>query len=434
MSAGMLTKVMKYTLRYIDGCGEFHEMQKVFWELQRKTREVLNRSLQMAFDWDYQRREYFRKNGEYPDEKTLLGDKLINLIYNRMAEDYPDFARGNLAALTQIAWKKYQDCRSDVLKGNMSLPSYKKDHPIVFRADSVKVSDDKYGTPVVELTTLSRNYKKAHGINTNPVFEVLLNDGTQRAIFDRVLSGEYKLGQCMVQYEKRKWFLLLNYSFPAEKLMLDKEKILGVDLGESIAVCASSVSEWGRFVIDGGEVTKFAAQIEARKRSQQHQAAYCGDGRIGHGTKTRVAAVYKTEDKIANFRDTVNHRYSKALIDYAVKHGFGTIQMEDLSGIKPDTGFPKLLRHWTYYDLQSKIEAKAKESGIQVVKVDPRFTSQRCSKCGCIDEDNRKDQAHFCCVSCGFKANADFNASQNLSVKNIDKIIEKEYNANRKQT
>ena len=30
-------------------------------------------------------------------------------------------------------------------------------------------------------------------------------------------------------------------------------------------------------------------------------------------------SVYKAKDRIANFRDTINHRYSKALIDYAVK-------------------------------------------------------------------------------------------------------------------
>ena len=430
MSKGMLTKVMKYTLSYIEGCGEFHDMQKVFWELQRKTREVLNRSLQMSFDWDFQSREYFRKNGEYPDEKTVLGDKLINLIYNRMAEEYPDFARGNLAALTQIAWKKYQDCKFNVLKGNMSLPSYKNNQPIVFRADSVKISAETYGFPAVELRALSRDYKKAHDLSTNPIFKILLNDGTQRAIFERLLSGEYKLGQCMVQYEKKKWFLLLNYSFPSEKKAFDKNKILGVDLGESLAICASSTAEWGRFVIPGGEVTRYSKQIEERRRSQQKQATYCGGGRIGHGTKARVAPIYVTEDRISNYRDTINHRYSRALIDYAVKHGFGTIQMEDLSGIKSEEDFPKFLRHWTYYDLQNKIEAKAKEQGIAVVKVDPKYTSQRCSKCGHIDKENRRDQEHFCCVKCGFKANADFNASQNISIKDIDKIIAKEYNAN----
>ena len=435
MSKGTLTKVMKYTLRYIGGCGDFYEMQHIFWDLQKQTRAVLNKSIQIAFDWDYRNREAYRETGEYLDVFSVTGYKRLDgYIYDCLKREHPDFTGGNLNAAIQTAWKKYSSSKKDVLSGRMSLPSYRSNQPLIFHKSNVRISREKYGVPAIEFTVLSNNYKKEHELSSNPSFEVLLNDGTQRTIFDRVLSGEYKLGQCMVQYEKKKWFLLLTYTFPAEMHALDKDKILGVDLGESLVLCASSVSEWGRLAIDGGEVTRFAAQIEARKRSQQHQAAYCGEGRIGHGTKARVSSVYKTEDKIANFRDTINHRYSKALIDYAVKHGFGTIQMEDLSGIKADTGFPKFLRHWTYYDLQNKIEAKAKEHGIEVLKVDPKFTSQRCSKCGCIDENNRKDQAHFQCVNCGFKANADFNASQNLSIRDIDKIIEKEYNANSKQT
>lgn len=435
MSKGMLTKVMKYSLRYIGGCGDFHEMQAILWELQKQTRAVLNKTIQIAFEWDYRSREAFQETGEYLDVHAETGYKRLDgYIYNCLKNEYADFAGKNLSAAIQTAWKKYNQSKRDIQTGKMSLPSYRSNQPLIIHNDNVMISQDMKAAPSVRFTLLSLEYKKAHDLNTNPTFEVLINDGTQRAIFEKVRSGEYKLGQCMIQYDKKKWFLLLTYSFQPEKLTLDKNKILGVDLGETIAICASSVSERGRFVIDGGEIARFAAQIEARKRSQQHQAAYCGEGRIGHGTKTRVASVYKTEDRIANFRDTINHRYSKALVNYAVKHGFGTIQMEDLSGIKSSDDFPKFLRHWTYYDLQSKIESKAKERGIAVVKVNPRFTSRRCSKCGYIDEGNRKDQAHFYCLSCGFKANADFNASQNLSIKGIDKIIEKEYNANSKQT
>lgn len=431
MSKGTVTKVMKYTLHYIGGCGDFHEMQEAVWTLQRQTREILNKTIQIAFDWDYRSREAHRLSGEYLNVLEETGYKTLDgHIYNCLKIDYPFFTGGNLNATIQAAWKKYNSSKRNVMIGKMAVPSYKSNQPIVFHKSNVRFSTEKYGVPAVELTAFSNSYKKEKGIKTNPVFEILLMDGTQRSIFERIMNGEYRHGQCQLTYEKRKWFLYLNYTFEAENHTLDPDKILGVDLGESLAICASSTSEWGRFVIEGGEVTRFAAQIEARRRSQQKQATYCGEGRIGHGTKTRVAPVYFTEDRIANYRDTINHRYSSALIDYAVKHGFGTIQMEDLSGIKSDTGFPKFLRHWTYYDLQNKIEAKAKEQGIAVVKVDPKYTSQRCSKCGHIDKENRRDQEHFCCVKCGFKANADFNASQNLSIKGIDKIIAKEYNAN----
>ena len=83
------------------------------------------------------------------------------------------------------------------------------------------------------------------------------------------------------------------------------ETTVGVDMGETCALYASSYGEYERLVIKGGEITDFARKQEARRRSMQKQAVHCGKGRIGHGTRTRVADVYKVKKRIANFRDTI---------------------------------------------------------------------------------------------------------------------------------
>ena len=49
-----------------------------------------------------------------------------------------------------------------------------------------------------------------------------------------------------------------------------------------------------------------------------------------------------------------------------------------------------------------------------VVYVDPKYTSQQCSECKHISKNNRRSQSNFTCESCGYKANADFNASRNI--------------------
>lgn len=425
MSKGALSKVMKYELRYLDGCGDFKQMQECVWALQRQTREILNKTIQTAYHWDYQSRLHFEEKGEYLDVKAQTGYKTLDgYIYNSLNGLYADMNTSNLNATIQKAWKKYKNSRSDVAKGEMSLPSYKRDQPLVLYNKSTRLSMQG-NEAVAELSLFSRTFKKAHGLSGNVRFALRLNDNTQRSIFAYALAGEYGVGQCQLIYERPKWFLLLTYNFTPEQHKLDKNKILGVDMGETVALYASSLGEYGSLRLDGGEITAFADKVEARRRSLQRQAAVCGEGRIGHGTKTRVDNVYKTREKIANFRDTINHRYSHALVEYAVKNQYGTIQMEDLSGIRQDTDFPKFLRHWTCYDLQSKIEAKAKEKGIEVVKVKPAYTSQRCSRCGNIDKDNRPSQAKFRCTQCGYETNADFNASQNLSIRGIDKLIKK---------
>lgn len=46
-------------------------------------------------------------------------------------------------------------------------------------------------------------------------------------------------------------------------------------------------------------------------------------------------------------------------------------------------------------------------------KVNPTYTSKRCSCCGWVRSKNRKGK-RFKCDKCGFTADADFNASLNI--------------------
>lgn len=220
--------------------------------------------------------------------------------------------------------------------------------------------------------------------------------------------------------------LNLSYTFEVQEKALDESRVMGIDMGITNAVYGAFNFSLQRFVIEGGEINAFRNRVEARRRSMLKQGKHCGDGRRGRGRVTRLKPTDVLSDKIANFRATTNHKYSKYVVDMAVRHGCGTIQMEDLSGIATDDAF---LKRWSYYDLQTKIEYKAKEHGIKVVKIKPDYTSQRCSQCGHIHRDNRKTQADFECTMCGFKANADYNAARNIATPNIEKIIQAELKA-----
>jgi len=48
---------------------------------------------------------------------------------------------------------------------------------------------------------------------------------------------------------------------------------------------------------------------------------------------------------------------------------------------------------------------------------DPRNTSRTCSQCGHCEKANRKSQAKFHCLSCGFDVNTDKNAAMNIGVR-----------------
>ena len=425
----MLVKVMKYQLSYLDGCGDFQNMQKELWEIQRQTRTVLNGTINNLYDWDYRNQKSFEETGEYLDVVKETGYKRIDgYVYDRLKKSYPNMKPDNMNVSIQTAWKKYKDLKIEILKGNVAVPSYRKDQPLSVNQKNVK-ADYINGDNIVTLSLFSKKYSDEKGYS-KVRFKVLVCDDYQDAIFTRVLSGEYKLGNCQLMYSKKKWFLFLTYKFEKEKetLSLDPDKILGIDLGEKVAVYGSIYNDpiYKALKIDGGEVTEFARRVEARKWSMQKAGIYCGKGRRGHGTRKKVGKIYKINDKIANFRTLKNHAYSKAIVDYAVSNNCGVIQMEDLTGIKTNLDHPRILAHWAYYDLQQKIETKAEAKGVQVKKINPRYTSCRCSKCGYIDTDNRKTQEKFKCIQCGFEANADWNASQNISIKDIDFVISNE--------
>ena len=67
------------------------------------------------------------------------------------------------------------------------------------------------------------------------------------------------------------------------------------------------------------------------------------------------------------------------------------------------------------------LEYKLERKGGRLVRVSPKYTSQTCVKCGCVDAHNRPTQSKFKCVKCGYEANADVNAAQNILNKYLNK-------------
>jgi putative transposase len=51
----------------------------------------------------------------------------------------------------------------------------------------------------------------------------------------------------------------------------------------------------------------------------------------------------------------------------------------------------------------------------RIQKINPAFTSQRCSACGHVAGENRKSQAIFICMTCQYTCNADMNAAKNIA-------------------
>ena len=128
------------------------------------------------------------------------------------------------------------------------------------------------------------------------------------------------------------------------------------------------------------------------------------------GTRSARKLLNKRRHKESLFARDVNHCISKNVVEKALTATYG-VALEDLQGIREHTRVRKADRRkhhsWGFNQLRQFITYKSEILGVPLVLVDPRNTSRTCPKCGCVDKKNRKTQAEFLCIKCGFGHHAD---------------------------
>ena len=73
--------------------------------------------------------------------------------------------------------------------------------------------------------------------------------------------------------------------------------------------------------------------------------------------------------------------------------------------------------------MQRAIDRAAEKAGKLHDLVDPRYTSQTCSRCETVDKKSRKTQALFICTACYFSAHADHNAAIVIAQRLRSKLL-----------
>lgn len=331
----------------------------------------------------------------------------------------------------------------EVMAANASVPSYKRRIPVCIRCDK----------PVhKKIVAGEAEHTLDLGITVGSKIRIALKtqrlDGSQRAVLDRLCQPGTGYTQQSLQISRNelrnKWFVSCVFRFPPAQVALDPAVIVGADLGYSCplfaAVSNSEHARIGRREFDAisQQVKRLQSQTMRRRRLVQNAGrdSFVADtARGGHGRKRRLKPMQRFEDKINNAYKTLNHQISRRLIDFALQHGAGTIQIEDLSGLQQQLTGTFLGERWRYYELQQMIAYKAKEHGIEVKPVSARYTSRRCSACGHINDaftreyrDQHKPAeggvTPFFCPACGATGiDPDFNAARNLCADDIGKKI-----------
>jgi len=390
--------------------------------------------------------------GEHKDKKKKKRGK-------GKAENLKSYAKGAVPGEVTAALGQYKvrplirgGKWSDVLSGKNSLPIFRMDMGIPVRchtARHARLERTENGDVVVDLQ-----------VTTKPNPRVVL--GTrgigkgQAAVLERLLANPNKSEdgwrqRCFeIKQDKRtkKWFLYVTYDFPAADVGPKKDIVVGVDVGFSVPLFAAvnnGLARLGRkrFAPLGEAIRQLQRQVAARRRSMLRAGKKDlakETARFGHGRKRRLELTEKLAGRTDKAYTTMNHQLSRAVVQFAQDQGACIIQMEDLSSLKEHLQGTYIGKNWRYDELQRFIEYKAKEAGIEFCKVNPKYTSRRCSKCGYINngftreyrDKNRQsgNSVRFECVNpeCKAKCNkkpldADYNAARNLAELDIETKI-----------
>lgn len=197
--------------------------------------------------------------------------------------------------------------------------------------------------------------------------------------------------------KKGKWYFNLVLDLP-DPTLEENKALFGVDLGENNAAAISS----GR-LFSGGKIRYDRDQFLAKRRALQ-----------SNGSQSAKQLLKKISGRESRRMKHVNHNISKAIVQEAIRQKAGVIVLEDLKNIRKRIRAGKRMRtrlhRWSFAQLQMFIQYKAESAGLRVVYVNPAYTSQECSLCGCLGV---RERHRFTC-SCGNQQHSDLNASRNL--------------------
>ena len=318
------------------------------------------------------------------ETQTFRAYDLHKLAYHQVRADFGLPSQLTVRAIAKVA-DTYKTDRSQ-------MHTFGPKGAVVFDARCFKMK----GVSSAYLTTTQGRhcFSLAHG-------------GKQREQLSQGTTGEADL-----LFVDGNYYLSIAVKFPDRPKADTSGGILGVDMG--IVELATDSEEQS---YSGSAVKAVRCRVREHRRQVQKKRS-----------RSAFKRLQKINRRASRFAKDVNHCISKSLVQKALVLQ-KALSLEDLTNIRErSNGFNKaiynkamrwLLGNWSFADLAAKIVYKAAEVGLPVIFVDPRNTSRTCSECGHCDKANRKSQASFQCLSCGFCANADYNAAKNIEARGL---------------
>jgi putative transposase len=200
------------------------------------------------------------------------------------------------------------------------------------------------------------------------------------------------------------WHVVFSCELPAAEIAPSPLPATGIDLGLKVFLVTA----------DGREIAPPRYYRKAQAALRRSQRAVARKQKGSNRRKKAVQNLAKQHLHVANQRRNFHHQVARQLVS-----DFGMIAHEALNiqGIARSR-LAKSTHDVGWGSFLGILHSKAEGAGVQVMVVAPKDTTQQCSACGELPEtpEQRKtlsDRVHRC-SSCGYTADRDQNAAQNI--------------------
>lgn len=239
----------------------------------------------------------------------------------------------------------------------------------------------------------------------------------KRVRFIKTREIEGKIRYATVSREGEKWFI--SFTCEVEMNVVQQKRdffIVAIDRGITISLQCSDGSMFQLSKPMKKYLDKLNGLMRAFARKEKWSSNWWKAKRkiqrlYRHMRNKRKDDVHKITTWLANNHGIIVLEALKT--SNMMKSARGTIE-DPGKNVKAKSGLNRSIADEAWNLFEQLLAYKMSWRGGRVAYVDPRYTSQQCSMCKHTSKNNRKSQSNFTCMRCGYKANADLNASKNI--------------------
>jgi putative transposase len=382
--------------------------KKLFWTLAR-CRELYNAALSERKD-SYQLHERTQlqvnpETGQVLAATMVANQRVKSVTYLQQKRDLPEI---------KDLREEYQDIHSQVLQD--VLLRLKRAFDGFFRRLG---NAETPGFPRFQGRNRynSFTYPQTGGFSLSHDSRVCLSKiGSIKIKLHRPMEGTPKT--CTITYEAGQWYAVFSCEVEPPEALPGVESEIGIDLGITHFAALS----------DGTFIESPRYYRRAQRKLERLQQALSRKKRGSHRRENMRKTVAKTHRKIANQRRDFHHKQAKKLVNEHQTIIFEALQIPNISkrarpkqdengtylpnGAAAKSGLSKSILDAGWGQFQQIVSYKAACAGRDVLKVNPRYTSQVCSQCGTVRKKFLEERWHSC--ACGCELDRDTNAAINI--------------------